>query len=242
LAIIICSDGLGGNPEVNFCNLKSELENAGHKIVLVNTADVYDHEDRVNRVLKAYTDACSTNHSLKIFLLGYSAGGSAVRIVAEKYNDSDGGPDGVIMLSPAMPRFVWFCTGTLVRIMFWRTFSLLFAKTLNMTENETSQLLGPLSKNMLDQLISASIPISTKEARKLAFFPNKFLGFKCPVLHIYGDADRWISPRAQRKLADMLRQKNPLVTSIQIPDSGHVILFSEHGNNVIKTIREWVQK
>ena len=238
MAIIICMDGLAGDPETTFGDLKRELEGVGHKVILIDVEGIENHSDRINRVSNCYKEARRNSPEAKIFLAGQSAGGSAVRIATERMNEN--GPNGIILLSPAMPRFIWFGTWTLLHIMVKR-FRDLLSKEIRLTDRELTRLLHPLPEKYLQKSLGNQHPISAEEARELAFFPPPFIGVNCPVLLIYGKQDRWIASKAQRKLAEMLKKKAS-VTEIPFEGLGHSTLISSRGHFVQFCIGKWIDR
>lgn len=231
-------DGLGGIPSTTFSGLKGELEKDGHRVVLINVDGIECHNDRIWRVTKTYNNERTSSPGEQIYLVGQSAGGSAVRICAENLQSSGGSmPDGIILLSPAMPRFVWFTTPVLAWLMIKYIWKLLFARRIFITSEDFLKLIGPIDQNGGDVRMKG---IPGKEARSLAFYPRKFRGCSCPVLLIYGDMDNWIAPRAQIKLGDMLRRTSKNVELVRIPGSGHVTLLSSSKQIIYNTIKRWV--
>lgn len=236
MATIICMDGLGGHPDTTFGSLRNVLESDGHKVVIIDTSSVVSHEDRVKLILEAYNNLGGNRD---LFLLGQSAGGSAVRITAEKLENMGKLLGGVILLSPAMPFGVWFVTLSLMKVMLANLREFLFGQTVTITEIEHLTLVEPIAIKASPELITKRQPISCIEGRELAFYPPKFVGYKFPTLHIFGEKDAWISPRAQRVFSKMLRRSSTTVSS-EILGAGHLTLASEKSGDVVRTIQEWI--
>lgn len=232
----ICMDGLGGVPSITFAELKRVLEKGGHKVLIVDVDGIETHEDRIERVTRCYREERSRSKN-PIILIGQSAGGSAVRIATERLELSkEMPPDGIILMSSAMPRFIWFTTKVLAKLMAKHIWKLLFARRIILPKADISKLLEPISRNTDDLEVQV---IPGKEARHLAFWPRSFRGCSCPVLLVYGDDDNWIAPSAQKKLGKMFKKKNQNVELVEVPASGHVTLFSKDRHRLILSIDNW---
>jgi alpha-beta hydrolase superfamily lysophospholipase len=236
MATVICVDGLGGHPETTFRELKVALESVGNRVIILDTTRVVTHEDRVKMIENEY--AKQLNSSEQIFLVGQSAGGSAVRILAERLNRSGLHLSGVVLLSPAMPFGIYFMTAKLFLVMLVRFIQLLLGRTISMTDSEFEMLTSPIAEEMRD-VISKRQMVSGVEGRKLAFFPPKFVGYSYPTLQIFGREDKWIAPRAQRKLGKMLR-KHGEVTTFETDGAGHLTLASSEWQMVAQLIQRWI--
>jgi len=199
-------DGLGGCPQVTFGELKTALERNNHRVVLVNVLGIQTHEGRIERVLACYEHERSERPNEPIYFAGQSAGGDAIRIAAERLasENRDACVAGVILLSPAMPRWVLFLTHVLFVTMAKRLVDLMLGRVVETTELEYEALVAPLPSHMREHIVAHRMPISGKEGRTLAFYPSKFKGYPFPTLHVYGDRDQWIAPHAQAKLGLML--------------------------------------
>lgn len=247
MAIIICVDGIGGCPHVTFGELQSAL-GTQHAVVIADTSDVKTHNDRITRALRLYERAC-LDHNSEIYLAGQSAGGGAVRIVAEEIEKRDTAAGyasrltGVILLSPAVPRFVLYLTLPLLKLMLVRVLHLLFGWTMHSTEKEFGILTGPMPSSTKGRVISNRTAFPGKETRELAFFPRKLRGYRrFRTLHVYGTRDSWIAPSAQEKLGRLLQKSGANVTTIVVEGAGHITLASEKRYEVIEVIRQWIQK
>lgn len=161
MAILICMDGLAGCPGMTFGGLEKILTKNGHSVILVDVEGIQTHDDRIKKVLSCYEHVRTNFPGEKIFLLGQSAGGSAVRIAAESLEGLNQ-PDGVILMSPAMPRFIWYGTPVLMKIMMKRLWQIICGKTLNSTDAEARKLLSPMSKDVCDAALFAREPIPGK--------------------------------------------------------------------------------
>ena len=236
MSTVICVDGLGGHPEVTFGYLKKVLNKGGHTVVLPSTFHVHSHEDRVHLALRAF-DMCDDT---SIFLLGQSAGGSAVRIAAERLSKVGRHLSGVIQLSPAMPFGILFMTPTLLRAIGKRWHELLRGEKIIPTREEYAALVSPLQREIQDRIVSWRQPISGKEARTLALAPPRFDGYTFPTLHIFGDQDKWIAPSAQFKLSKKLGKRSK-VSVHEIKGAGHLTLASEKKEGVARIIQEWIK-
>jgi pimeloyl-ACP methyl ester carboxylesterase len=231
-------DGLAGNPAITFAELSQVLARAGHSVELVSIRDIDIHEDRIGAVTNAFKKARRLMREEKIVLLGHSAGGSAVRIAAERLHDTP--PDGLIMLSPAMPRWIWFSTTTLAWMMLRRIRDMLFARRIRLSDAELLKLLGPVPGDMLPKVLGKQISIAGGEAKKL-IFPDPLGVVNCPVLHIWGGQDRWLAPRAQVALSRRMRERGTAVTSHVLNNCGHAILHSDARNELHRYILTWLK-
>ena len=241
MAIVLCMDGLGGRPETTFGLLKLRLERDGHRVVLIDTKGIVTHEDRVRLVMEEFWRNQTVTQMRKIVLIGQSAGGSAVRIAAERLCRSDMYVSGVVLLSPAMPFGVWFMTAPLWQVMKNRLGDILKGRMVHMTEYEYELLTAPLNPDSRDQIIRDRQPVSGVEARTLALCPPAIRGHRYPTLHVYGDQDGWISPSAQRKLSRKLLSNGP-TTVRRICGAGHLVLASRERYHVIREIQHWIKR
>lgn len=236
-------DGLGGNPDTTFRELRLRLENDGHRVVLARVEGIRTHEDRVKIVQSSFENMCKFT-SEGIFLVGFSAGGSAVRIASERIqNDSAYSKrlKGVALLSQAMPRGINYLTWPLVRTMFWRILHLIFGWDIDSTEAEYQRLIEPVGDDRRNEVVRNRTTIPGQEARTLAFWAPRFLGYSYPSLVIFGSQDRWVSTRAHRKIAALLRRVIAL-ESYEVPDAGHLVLASSRRKEVIFAIKSWIAK
>jgi alpha-beta hydrolase superfamily lysophospholipase len=234
-ATLICVDGLGGHPETTFGCLKKTLEQMGHKVVLIDTPGVRTHEDRVQLILDEYT----LQHGGDIFLVGQSAGGSAVRIAAERLEKLGKCLTGIIQLSPAMPFGIVFMTWPLARVMKGRLWELFLGRSISTTMREYKTLVSPLSQEVEYEIVTSRQPVPGLEGRTLAFNPPRFVGYSFPTLHIFGSEDRWIAPRAQHILSKRLRKRSKTI-SYEVAGAGHLTLMSEKRNKIFALIQEWI--
>lgn len=238
-------DGLGGDPETTFGELKLRLESEGHRVVILCTTGIHTHEGRVMAVIEAFGKLMSVDSRTKIFLIGFSAGGSAVRLAAAqigKHLESKERLGGVILLSQAMPRGINYLTWPLLRTMLWRTFHLIFGLDIDSSEAEYRRLIEPVSNDRRDEVVRSRTTIPGPEARTLALWAPKFERYSYPSLVIYGSSDRWIAPRAHRKMIALLELENLIVTRYEVPNSGHLVLASRGREEVIRRIQSWIGK
>ncbi len=237
MTTFICMDGLGGDPK-KFSFLQEELERDGFAVVLVDVSDSinWNHRDRVNKILKAINDCTDS----AIILVGQSAGGSAVQIAAA---ESSKEISGVIALSPALPRWHFFFTLTLLKMMLkWKNlWRVILGQPLMPTRDEYRSLISPFPKESAHELLKSIQPISGKESRELAFYPPKKAKVVCPTLIVFGTEDRWVSSRSLQKFAAAQENRFPdLVSMLKVKNSGHLPLFSERKKDVVISIKNWV--
>lgn len=247
MATVICVDGLAGHPQTTFGSLKKRLEEDGHHVFLADTSSVVTHEGRVEIALNAY-EGYSDYSPGKIFLVGQSAGGSAVRVAAEEIDAMEARSPllgGIVMLSPAVPRGILFMTKPLWQVIKKRWKELLFGLVVNPTEEEFESLVHPLPANARSSIIASRQPVSGVEARTLALWPPALQPYQYPTLHVYGDADTWIAPSAQgvfgKKLRKVLGIEHLLETKV-VPGAGHLTLASDQGSEVIEHIALWIRR
>ena len=234
----ICMDGLGGDPIKTFSFLKEKLGQDGFNFILVTTSNslIWGHRDRINKV-RQVIDRCSDS---TIILVGQSAGGSAVQSAAA---ESSRKISGVIALSPALPRWHFFLTPTLLKMMLrWKNlWRFMLGRPLQPTKKEYASLISPFRKESECELLDSIWPISGKESRELAFYPPKRSKVVCPTLIVFGTEDHWVSSRSLRKFAAVQKQQFPeLVSILEIGNSGHLTLFSENRESVTTYIKDWV--
>ena len=251
MAVIICIGGLGDCPSETFTGLKKSLENKGHTVLIPETDMVRTHKDRIALTMGEYQRIVRRlkRKELKevpIFLLGQSAGGSAVRVVAEELSmKGDARLAGVILLSPAMPRswkFHWLRSGTDATRRFlsrhWR--EILFGKMINQTVMEFEARVAPLAEEIRDRVLVSRQPVPGAEMRTLALWPPAIGVYLYPTLHLYGSNDSCIEPKAQaafgRDLESMI-----LVNGHVFVGAGHSLLGSRQRDEVIKVIVSWIE-
>ena len=240
MSTIICMDGLGGQPETTFAFLKEMLEKDGHVVILVSISgsENWSHRDRIERVKKEISDCTDKN----IFLVGQSAGGSAVQIAAD---ETEKEIKGVIAMSPALPRGYFYLTLPLFLIMtrwknFWR---ILLGRALAPTKREFEAFVSPLVSSRREKILESRQLIPGKEARELAFYPPKKVRPSSQTLIVFGEKDQWISPRALRKFAKQQKQKFPeLISILEVKESGHLTLSSHRRNTVVRMIKNLIQR
>lgn len=243
MKIMICVDGLAGHPQTTFKRLKGYLASSSCRVALADTSRVQTFEDRVQLVIEYYRLAIDSYPRAEIFLVGQSAGGLAVLTALSRvYEEGIGkGIAGVILLSPALPRFYNYMTRSLFQVMRAHLGELLFGKKpINLNPDEYRSLIKPMGGATFEEVCAARLPISVVEARKLAFFPPKLGNIRCPIFHAYGDSDNWINPEAQRKFAIELMKGNDMSTSYEAPEAGHITILSGNTGSLIIKIQDWI--
>lgn len=235
MALAILVDGLAGRPETTFGSLKDELEQGGHRVVLIDTSRVVTHEDRVQLVLNCYNNSMDE----EVFFIGLSAGGSAVQVAAERIGKSEH-LEGAILLSPAMPRGVFFMTRPLGWLILARLKNLLMDTTIVPTAEEYEELVSPLPEELREEILGARQPISSKEAFILTVRPPKLGKYHCPTLLIYGSEDRWITPQSYWELFRRIRAQGQAINIHEVAGAGHLVLASHKRSEVIETILDWI--
>lgn len=224
MATIICVDGLSGNPRLTFFYLASALSVANHTVVFLPDLPylpVVSHSNRVEDIYRAFNRVKGDS---SVFLIGQSAGGSAVLQATSRITDSR--LRGIVILSPAMPSGINYLTPTLFRIMFHNLYRLFGNKPFKLKDEELLALLHPVPDKYRDRIIRDQTEIHPREARRLAFFPPRLRPIGVPCLHLYGAQDRWISPSAQVRLSASLNRMCQKYRTIEVPDSGHMTLLN----------------
>jgi len=246
---VVCMDGLGGNPEITFRELKIALEAVGFSVHLLDPKGIKTHEDRVRRVIGKVEELRHADPQAELVLIGQSAGGSAVRIAAERLRHVHHPVAGVVMLSPAMPRGIFFTTRTLFKLMVKHTLSLCFgigtgeAGEIVLKRADHAKLLSPISDTDGHEAVATAPGLPWRECRTLAFDPQplgKLDGVS--VLLVYGNLDRWVSSSAHRKLECKLKSAGVLLQSVQCAGAGHLTLKSAAGPALIEKIIDWVKE
>ncbi len=241
----ILMDGLAGSPAITFHELIGSLLDAGHIVHTPDVQDIRSHGDRIDEALNASSSLLSRQDKVKgeqIFLLGFSAGGSAI-MSAAAYLSRLGIPlGGIILLSTAMPRWFWFMTPTLASKMTPRLLQMLSGQRINLRTKEYLDLVAPIDDRLVEYATQYLQPISGQEARQLAFHPPPFQIWNYPTLMIHGDNDKWVSTRSHRKLGKILSKRmGSLFEEMEVEGSGHHVLFSQRREDVFKKIVDWTR-
>lgn len=239
-------------------------------VVHVTTKDIKTHAQRVGRIKNAFNSALATR-SDKVFIIGQSAGGSAARIAAEDIFENDmqnrSKLGGIVMLSPAMPSGIWFQTWTLFKTML-RYLPQMFGIGLHKRPHQSSRrknenldafwlarddhsaLISPYKTVGLQDYTGYALEdaegIPAHEAWQLAFSPPGLRQIGCPVLHIWGDQDRWIDPGAQVKLNKKLSALVPQgqLQTLVVSGAGHIVFYAgcDEARHVSDTICNWITR
>ena len=242
-------DGLGGLPAQTFKLLKTILEAKDqavrNEVILAQIEGIRTHEDRIQQVLELFraVQDRAKREGIKIFLVGQSAGGSAVRIAASRLKGQKE-LAGVILLSQAMPRGIVFMTMPLAKAMWAKVRSVLFGEVIHTTEEQYGSLIEPIPVTEWADAVLNRQPLSGPESRDLALWFNTpaLQSYECPTLDIWGELDQWISATAHRKLYGLLRKLCRDVSYMEVPGSGHLTLASSQKYEVIRKIMEWTSK
>lgn len=237
MATVICLAGFGDDPQMVFSELRDVLRGEGHNVIVLDPSCVLTHEERVTLVLDAYE---VVSGSEEVCFIGQSAGGSAVRIAAERLSELGKPLGGVILLSPAMPRWISYVTWTSCKIIFWRLMDLLCGRRIVIREDEYVKLVSPVAFNR-KQVVAARTPMSGVEGRTLAFLPPSFKGYSYPTLLMFGSEDKWINPKAQNVLAQRYRKIGSEITVRSVPECGHHVLYSPAREEIMSAICSWIQ-
>lgn len=240
MATFLCMDGLGGTACVTFSYFKKQAELVGHKVVYLATSEIKTHQDRVARVINGMNDFYKPGE--KLFLVGQSAGGSAVRIACEDPTLAEK-VSGIILLSPAMPRGIWYMTWALFRTMIsWRYLWKLLCGVgeIVVRRFDYIQLIFPIKSNLIGHALSRIAPIPSQEARELAFYPPKLKPIDTHVLIIYGKQDRWINSTSFHILARKIGRITKSCKSICFGEAGHLTLMSRGRETVMERVLVWI--
>jgi alpha-beta hydrolase superfamily lysophospholipase len=233
-------DGLGGTPYVTFSCLKERVEKEGHKVVYLPVNGIKTHSDRVKRIIDGVEAFYKPEG--KLFLVGQSAGGSAVRIACEDLNTAKK-VSGIILLSPAMPRGIWYMTWTLFWTMLnWRYIwkLLLGIGEIVLRRLDYVQLISPIKCDLLDHASSRISPISSQEIRELAFNPPSLQPIHVHTLIIYGKRDKVIRPASFHQLARKIGRVSRSCEVVCFGEAGHTTLLSKGRCTVVERILKWV--
>lgn len=243
MKIIFC-DGLTGNG----WRFRRLIEYIGHddqsrfKTEIADTRNILSHDDRVDAVLAKVSD--NTDDNQPIVFVGFSAGASAIRLSIREIQRLRNHPKivGLIMISPAMPRGIPCFTLTLTRYMVAHMIPIMLSVgEIKLPDHQLLDLIGPVEGSMKDQLIENATGIGLSEARRLAFWPpeNYSVG-NIPILYVYGNRDRWVSPRAHRKFISKISTNNNV--EVQKFNCGHDPLISPVSDEVMVEIKSWIKK
>jgi alpha-beta hydrolase superfamily lysophospholipase len=234
-------DGLGGTPHVTFSYLSDRAEKEGHTVVYLPVNGITTHSDRVKRVVDGVEAFYKPEG--KLFLVGQSAGGSAVRIACEDLGIAKK-VSGIILLSPAMPRGIPYMTWTLFFTMIkWRYAWKLLCGVgdIVMQQDDYMKLISPVRDELLNHVSSRISQISSKEIQELAFHPQEIQPIHVPTRIIYGKKDRVINPASFRKLAKQIgRASRTHCTIFCFGEAGHLTLTSKGRRDVMNNILTWI--
>jgi pimeloyl-ACP methyl ester carboxylesterase len=240
MATVICMDGLGGHPEVTFGELKIELERGGHKVVYAEVEGINSHDERIQRIVDAFYKERFTAQD-KIFLVGQSAGGGALRSAAKVLSRRNEEVSGVILLSPSMPRFEWFMTKPLAKCILRHLWRLFLAQDINSTQEQYESIIDPVAAELKTKVIENRLALPGRESRTLAFWPPPLTCYSYRTLYVYAEHDNWIATSAHKRLCLKLSKLVPSFTEYEVLGSGHITLLSEKRSEVISKIVNWIQ-
>lgn len=227
---VICVDGLGGNPEITFSDLKVELERLKHTVHLAPITEITDHNGRIDYVIGSIAMVRGQYPGQRYFLIGQSAGGSAVRCAVAQLSEAEL-PDGIVLLSSAMPRWIWPATSTLLCKIAKYGRKLIQSEPIRLRDADYLDLIGPIRDDVKKAILDGQVPTPPREARELAFYPAPYRPVGCNVTIIYGSHDRWVRPRAQEVFAKRVRalaskaRKRTVVSIHCIKGAGHLTLL-----------------
>lgn len=244
-ATVIYVGGLGDCPSVAACSLQERLEKQGYSVIVPETAWIHDHDDRIYMTLHEYYRAVKGEGP--VFLIGQSAGGSAVRVTAEVlHHEGSHRLAGVILLSPAMPRSVdllWLRSSTPAtqKLMkrHWR--EILSGEMIDQTAVEFESRVAPLAPEVRDEVLASRQPVPGAEARTLALWPPKMGIYVYPTLHVWGSIDACIDPKAQATLSRKLQAMTNTEPHM-IVGAGHSTLASAQREAVLGIIEDWIAR
>lgn len=250
MGTIICVGGLVDCPKETFAELRKTLENKGHLVVIPDTEDVHTHQDRITLVMDEYRRVLRESRhkesgKVQIFLVGQSAGGSAVRVVAEElHQKGDTYLKGVVLLSPAMPRslrFRWLRSSTeSTRAFFKHHFAeIMSGKMIDQTAMEFEARVAPLADDVRDRVLASRQPVPGAEMRTLALWPPRMRVYLYPTLHLYGAQDSCIDPVVQGKFGQDLESMTLTDTHVFV-GAGHALLGSSVREEVVELIARFI--
>ena len=165
-----------------------------------------------------------------VCIIGQSAGALAALMVA---NDSPAMVRGVIAVSPAMPKGISPLSLSLMSVMWKYYHHMYMSHLIEVAPKDYTRLaLNGVSKPEI--LLENRDKISGREAYELATnsLQPRLGEIYVPVVHVYGAKDHWVSPRAQRKLSQLLGNKS---VSIAITGAGHLPAHHHEGEKTVET-------
>lgn len=171
-----------------------------------------------HRVQVLRNSVISTNGTVR--LIGQSAGGLAALIVASELPEK---VEGVIAVSPAMPRGI--------SPLGWPLLSVMWKYQLSMWQNKLIQVKeGDYKKIALNHVSDQELMlrnrqlISGREATELStpWLQPKLGTVKVPTIIVYGINDQWVAPGAHRKLVRKLMEGNASCTESRPVCAGHL--------------------
>jgi pimeloyl-ACP methyl ester carboxylesterase len=166
-----------------------------------------------------------------VCIIGQSAGALAALMVA---SDSPAMVRGVIAVSPAMPKGISPLSLSLMSVMWKYYHHMYMSHLIEVNPKDYTRLaLNGVSKPEI--LLENRDKISGREAYELATdsLQPRLGEIYVPVVHVYGTKDRWVNPRAQRKLSQLLGNKK---ISIAVGGAGHLPTHHHKGERVIADV------
>lgn len=170
----------------------------------------------------------------KVRLIGQSAGGLAALIVASEMPEK---VEGVIAVSPAMPRGISPLGLPLLSVMWKYQLSMWQNKLIQVKEDDYKKIaLNHVSNQEL--MLKHRQPISGREATELStpWLQPKLGTVKVPTIIVYGIDDQWVTPGAHRKLVRKLKEKNALNTEVRPVGAGHLPVHTVFAEQIISSI------
>lgn len=171
-----------------------------------------------HRVQVLRNSVVSANGTVR--LIGQSAGGLAALIVASELPEK---VEGVIAVSPAMPRGISPLGWPLLSVMWKYQLSMWQHKLIEVQEDDYKKIaLNRVSDPEL--MLKNRQPISGREAKELStpWLQPKLGIVRVPTIIVYGSEDQWVAPEAHRKLVRKLQENNALYTEARQVCAGHL--------------------
>ncbi|MHB1316633.1 MAG: alpha/beta fold hydrolase [Minisyncoccota bacterium] len=193
--------------------------------------DVVSGKTPFSSRVKFLSDAVKTCPE-RVTIIGHSAGGLAGLIVASELPNK---VDGVIAVSPAMPRGISPLGEPLIPIMKKHFWKMLRSKLITVSEEDYTALALNGVLAYPDVILQNRKPISGKEAFELAspWHQPKLGKVTVTTVLVFGNDDRWVSPDAHLQLAMKLYTNNNHLSVHEVHMAGHLPVHCLGGQEVV---------
>lgn len=243
---------MGGLGDSKLSNVEWELEGArrGWKVMNITpameaiTAD-RDADTHMQEIVEAVRKHKEEHPDEQIILVGQSAGGEALLRAAMELDEDD----KYITVSPAVPRGINPLSFPLMTVM-WKYLPWLITRQVIDTKKEDYKyVIQPgIPDEIAEELANERAPIAGTHAAQLAgaplglqpvLDPNKI---KAHTLLVTGAEDRWVNPKAHRKLAALLsKSMEDRFMWLRVPKVGHMPANAADGDTTVKRALDLVE-